>query len=46
MDELIPADHMCRVIGAFVGRLEMTKVGFVRAEPPRRDGPVTIHPIC
>src|SRR5437667_12883392 len=33
LDELIPADHMCRVIEAFVGRLEMEKLGFARAEP-------------
>jgi len=33
LDELIPADHMCRVIEVFVGRLEMAKLGFVRAEP-------------
>ena len=33
LDELIPVDHMCRVIEAFVGRLDMAKLGFVRAEP-------------
>jgi len=33
LDELIPADHVCRVIEAFVGRLDMAKLGFVRAEP-------------
>lgn len=33
LDELIPADHICRVIEAFVGRLDMGKLGFVRAEP-------------
>jgi transposase len=32
LDDLIPADHMCRVIEAFVERLEMGKLGFVRAE--------------
>lgn len=32
LDDLIPADHMCRVIDAFVGRLEMQSLGFVRAE--------------
>ena len=32
LDDLIPADHICRVIDAFVGRLDMVKVGFVRAE--------------
>lgn len=40
LDELIPADHMCRVIEAFVGRLEMARLGFERAEPAetRRPG--------
>jgi transposase len=33
LDEWIPADHMCRVIEAFVGRLDMTELDFVRAEP-------------
>jgi transposase len=33
LDEFIPADHMCRVIEAFVDRLDMAKLGFVRAEP-------------
>jgi transposase len=32
LDELIPADHVCRVIEAFVGRLGMAQLGFVRAE--------------
>ena len=32
LDDLIPADHLCRVIEAFVGRLDFHKLGFVRAE--------------
>ena len=32
LDDLIPADHVCRVIDAFVGRLEMQALGFARAE--------------
>jgi len=32
LEELIPADHVCRVIDAFVGRLDMDKLGFIRAE--------------
>ena len=32
LDELIPADHVCRVIEAWVNRLNMAKLGFVRAE--------------
>jgi transposase len=39
LDELIPADHMCRVIEAFVGRLEMEKLGFARAEPAETGRP-------
>jgi transposase len=30
LDELIPADHMCRVVEAFVGGWEMGKLGLVR----------------
>ena len=33
LDDLIPTDHICRVIEAFVGRLDMEAMGFVRAEP-------------
>jgi transposase len=33
LDELIPADHICRVIEGFVDRLDVVKLGFVRAEP-------------
>jgi len=32
LEELIPQDHFCRVIDAFVNRLEMQRLGFVRAE--------------
>jgi hypothetical protein len=32
-DEFIAGDHVCRVIEAFVGKLEMEALGFVRAEP-------------
>jgi transposase len=33
LEELIPGDHVCRVIEAFVGRLKMAELGFVRSEP-------------
>jgi transposase len=33
LDDLVPSDHMCRVIDAFVDRLDMKKLGFERAEP-------------
>src|SRR5438309_10973426 len=39
LDELIPADHMCGVIDAFGSRLNMAKLGFVRAEPAETGGP-------
>jgi transposase len=32
LDDLVPADHVCRVLDAFVDRLEMESLGFVRAE--------------
>jgi transposase len=32
LEELIPADHVCRVIDAFVQKLEMGPMGFLRAE--------------
>lgn len=32
LEELIPQDHFCRVIDAFVNRLDMPRLGFVRAE--------------
>ena len=39
LDELIPADHVCRVIEAFVSRLDLDKLGFVRAEPAETGRP-------
>src|SRR5579863_2805093 len=32
LEEFIPEDHFCRVIDAFVDRLDMQELGFVRAE--------------
>lgn len=39
LDELIPADHVCRVIEAFVGKLGMEALGFVRSEPAETGRP-------
>jgi transposase len=39
LEELIPADHLCRVIEAFVGRLDMAALGFERAEPAETGRP-------
>lgn len=33
LDALIPVDHVCRVIEVFVSKLDMSELGFVRAEP-------------
>ena len=33
LDELIPADHLCRVIDAFVARLDLRQLGFAKASP-------------
>jgi hypothetical protein len=32
LEEFIPDDHFCRVIDAFADRLDLQKLGFVRAE--------------
>lgn len=39
LDDLIAADHVCRVIEAFVGRLDFADLGFVRAEPAETGRP-------
>jgi transposase len=32
LDDVLPADHICRVIDAFVNSLAMSEIGFERAE--------------
>ena len=32
LDDLVPADHMCRLVDAFLEQLDMEKLGFGRAE--------------
>jgi transposase len=39
LDDLIPADHVCRVIEEFVGKLQMEELGFVRSEPAETGRP-------
>lgn len=39
LDELVPADHVSRVIEAFVDKLDMADLGFVRAEPAETGRP-------
>src|ERR1700694_1795621 len=39
LDDLVNADHMCRVIDAFVGQLDMDKLGFERAQPAETGRP-------
>jgi transposase len=39
LDDLIPEDHLCRVIEAFVDRLDVAALGFVRAEPAETGRP-------
>jgi transposase len=46
LDDLIPVDHMCRVIDAFVARLALSELGFERAQLRRQDAPAMIRAIC
>jgi transposase len=39
LEDLIPGDHVCRVIEAFVDKLKMDELGFVRSEPAETGRP-------
>jgi transposase len=39
LDDLVPPDHICRVIDAFVEQLIMEKLGFERAQPANTGRP-------
>jgi hypothetical protein len=39
LDDLVAADHMCRVVDAFVGQLHMDDLGFERAQPAETGRP-------
>jgi len=45
LDDLIPADHVCRVLDAFVGRLNMEQLGSCELKLPRQDDLDTIPAI-
>ena len=40
LDDLVPADHICRVIDVFVERLAMAQLGFERAEAADTGRPI------
>lgn len=46
LDDLVPVDHMCRVIDAFVAKLALSEPGFERAQAAEEDAPAMIHAIC
>jgi hypothetical protein len=46
LDYLVPADHICRVVDAFVEQFDMENPEFGRAEPLIRVGVATILAIC
>jgi len=39
LDDLVPCDHVCRVMDAFVGRLKMAELGFERSDPAETGRP-------
>jgi transposase len=39
LDDFVPADHLCRVIDAFVEKLGMSELGFERAQPAETGRP-------
>jgi transposase len=43
LEELIPEDHICRVIDAFVDRLDMAGLGFERADPADTGRPGSVY---
>jgi transposase len=46
LDDLVPADHVCRVIDAFVEMLVMSELGFEAPRQRKRDDLAMILAIC
>jgi transposase len=46
LDDLVPTDHECRVIDAFVDGLAMAELDFERAEAAETGRLATIRAIC
>ena len=46
LDDLIPHDHVCRAIEAFVGKLSMEKLGLCGRNRRKRDVRDTTRAIC
>jgi hypothetical protein len=46
LNDLVPVDHVCRVIDVFVEKLAMSDLGFERAQAAERDDLATIRAIC
>jgi hypothetical protein len=46
LDELVPEDHLCRVIDAFVGSPDLVPLGFSKAPAAATGRPPTIRPSC
>ena len=46
LDDFVPADHVCRVIDAFVERLVMSEPASSALRPLKQDGLATICAIC
>ena len=42
LDDYVLSDSAVRFIDAFVDGLNMDRLGFIRAEPPKWDGPLTV----
>ena len=46
LDDFVPADHVCRVIDAFVEKLVLSELGFERPQALRQDDRAIIGAIC